>query len=284
MVAMCAVGDNVIDRYPEEQLMFPGGSAANAAVFARRLGIPSSYIGILGDDLGAAFIQRSLVEEGVDVGRVKWHREPSATTDVVVDAEGNRTFIDYSPPQNALVLSDDDLEFLQSVDWIQTGHSSFIEPQLERMQGTAPISFDFSKRDLDYAAAILPRVAVATFSREELSADEAIALLGAARELGAQLALVTRGAEGAIALGAEGLVHQAATPAAIIDTIGAGDAFQTSLISGMTRGKSLADAMADASVFAAEVCTYRGAFGRGAPLSQLAGPVSTDGAASGVSI
>ena len=40
-----AVGDNVVDRYPEQGVFYPGGNAVNVAVHGRRCGAATAYIG-----------------------------------------------------------------------------------------------------------------------------------------------------------------------------------------------------------------------------------------------
>lgn len=260
-LSMCAVGDNVLDRYPQEGLAFPGGSATNVAVFASRLGVSAAYIGIVGSDDSASFIEGCLASEGVDASRVQRQQAPNPTTDVVIDEDGNRRFIAHTPPEETLRLSEDDVEFLRTVDWIHTGHSSYIEHELDRMAKLAPISFDFSKRGLDYASPLLPRIDVATFSRDDLGLEECEDLLHAAVDLGAGMALVTRGAFGAVAL-SEGRLHvQPAKPTHVVDTIGAGDAFQTRLMTELVGGQDLSAALEAASAFSAETCGYRGSFG-----------------------
>lgn len=269
-LSMCAVGDNVLDRYPQEGLAFPGGSATNAAVFASRLGVAAAYIGIVGSDESAAFIEECLAAEGVDASRVKRQDAPNPSTDVVVDPDGNRRFTSHTPPRETLRLTTGDLAFLDGVDWIHTGHSSYVEHELDRMAGAAPITFDFSKQDLDYAAPLLPLVTVATFSRDDLPLDECAELLQAAADLGAGFGLVTRGAAGAVAMAQGRIVEQSAQAATVIDTIGAGDAFQTCLMTELTRGRSLESALEVASGFAAATCGYRGAFGHERALSDFA--------------
>lgn len=270
-ISMCAIGDNVLDRYPQEGLAFPGGSATNAAVFASRLGVSSSYIGIVGSDSAAAFIVESLESEGVDASRVRRQDALNPITDVVVDEDGNRRFLAFTVPEMELRLTDDDLAHLDTVDWIHTGHSSYVEHEVERMAARAPVSFDFSKRDLDYAEPLLPFVALATFSRDDLSTDGCIDLLRSAVELGAGLAVVTRGAAGSVAMSGGRIVERAASPTTVADTIGAGDAFQACLMTELTRGRSLDAALEVASDFAAETCAHRGAFGHERRLSEFSG-------------
>ena len=40
------IGDNVCDKYEHLRLMFPGGQAANFAVYAGMLGAESAYMGV----------------------------------------------------------------------------------------------------------------------------------------------------------------------------------------------------------------------------------------------
>lgn len=260
---MCAVGDNVIDWYPQEQLVFPGGSAANAAVFASRLGVEASYIGILGSDEHAQLIESSLCTEGVDVSFAQRHDEPSSRTDVLIDESGNRTFTAFIPPVSRIQLDAATRSHLKGAAWIHTGHSSFTEPLLADLAELGDVSFDFSKKDLDYAEPLLPFVRYAAFSREEMSVDDAVNLVQTVAASGVQYALVTRGGEGAVATTPEGTFVQSAAPAEVLDTIGAGDAFQTCFISHLVAGSPPVDALHAASKFAAEVCGYRGAFGHG---------------------
>jgi fructoselysine 6-kinase len=263
MTRMCAVGDNVIDWYPQENIAYPGGSAANSAVFARRLGLQSAYVGILGSDAQATFIADSLERELVDISHVQWRDESSSRTDVTVDDHGNRIFGAFIPPKSTIELNAQTRSFLEGAAWIHTGHSSFTEHHLEALAAIAPVSFDFSKKELDYAADLLPQVTYAAFSREDDTEKDCLDVLDYAVSRGVKFALVTRGSKGAIASTPEGIFTQPAAPAHVVDTIGAGDAFQTCFISGLSAGKSAQAALTEASQFAAKVCSYRGAFGSG---------------------
>lgn len=263
MMRMCAIGDNVVDWYPQERIAFPGGSAANSAVFARQLGVEASYIGILGNDAYVEHIVGSLTREGVNISFAQCCDEPSSRTDVQIDGSGNRTFTAHRPAQSRIVLDDAKRGHLAGASWIHTGHSSATEDLLAELAEFAPLSFDFSKNGVEYAADLLPHVHFATFSREDATPDEAEDLLDFAVARGVAYAVVTRGAEGAIAATPEGIFTQVAAPAVVIDTIGAGDAFQTCFISNVVAGKATRDALRAASEFAARVCGYRGAFGYG---------------------
>ena len=73
-----ALGDLAIDLYVAQESgvvagsdargvvrMRPGGSAANVAVWAARLGAKSSFIGGVGDDAAADFLRADLERENV---------------------------------------------------------------------------------------------------------------------------------------------------------------------------------------------------------------------------
>ena len=95
-----------------------------------------------------------------------------------------------------------------------------------------------------------------------LSADEAAA---ACAELIAEFSLrgvvLTLGARGAAWFGADGECLEAAPAAcpALVDTVGAGDAFSAVFLLGRLRGWELAPTLARANAFAAAICGIRGA-------------------------
>ena len=87
------LGDNVVDRYVNKKIMFPGGNAVNFAVYARECGLESAFLGYIGDDAEADHIIASLREEDVDI--TGCHRILGTTTERrdVNLADGDRVFI-----------------------------------------------------------------------------------------------------------------------------------------------------------------------------------------------
>ena len=72
------------------------------------------------------------------------------------------------------------------------------------------------------------------------------------------------GAAGALALGADGTCERVAPPSdvAVVDTVGAGDAFAAVLIAGILKGWSIALTLERAQQLASTVCGLRGALPR----------------------
>ena len=81
------------------------------------------------------------------------------------------------------------------------------------------------------------------------------------QDYGLRMLVLTAGSEFSSIYTPEGKVSEIPTPKVEVnDTIGAGDSFTGTLISGLLRGKSIPDAHADAVETAAYVCTQSGAW------------------------
>lgn len=59
MLRVVGVGDNFVDRYWDENTMYPGGNSVNFAVYARQQGAFSAYCGVLAEDREARLIERA---------------------------------------------------------------------------------------------------------------------------------------------------------------------------------------------------------------------------------
>jgi fructoselysine 6-kinase len=264
---MFSVGDNVMDRYLATGTMFPGGGAVNVTVHARRCGADAGYLGTVGDDGEGALVLEALRAEGVDVSRVRTQSQPTAITDISINESGERTFVAHHPGE-AVSLDEDDLRHLAGSDWLYTNYSSESEHLVPALAGIAPVAFDFSYKDEEYAAPLLGHVTLAAFSRSGLATDECLELISRTQAAGPRYVVVTRGADGAI-VGVDGdVVHQPAEPITVVDTLGAGDAFLARFACGVFGGDAAAAAAASASIEAAKVCTHHGGFGYAHPIDQ----------------
>ena len=78
---------------------YAGGAPANVAVACARLGVPSQFLGMVGDDTFGHFIVRELNSHGVDTRGVVYTQDSrTALAFVSRDAMGERTFDFYRPP------------------------------------------------------------------------------------------------------------------------------------------------------------------------------------------
>ncbi|MFG1949920.1 PfkB family carbohydrate kinase [Micromonospora sp. NPDC048830] len=258
---VCGVGDNVVDRYLDTGLEYPGGNAYNVAVFARRAGAAAAYLGIVGADASGDHLVNVLRREDVDVSRVRRVPGPNSYAVVHLTPGGNREFAAWEPIPDRLTLEPEDRELVVRADLVHTGHASFTESLVPSLAELALVSFDFSYRGLDYAEPLLPHLWSATFSGAGLTAGQARELATTAQGRGPKVVLVTRGAQGAV-VAVDGVLHEEpAAPADVVDTLGAGDAFAARFLIGLLRGEEAKEAAAAAAGFAARVCESFGAFG-----------------------
>ena len=56
------MGDNVVDRYVNKKVMFPGGNAVNFAAYAKLCGVGSAYLGVFANDREGRLIRSALSE------------------------------------------------------------------------------------------------------------------------------------------------------------------------------------------------------------------------------
>lgn len=257
------IGDNVVDRYLTLGQMFPGGNALNVAVLAHRAGVDAAYIGALGDDAAGAVVLQALVEEGVDVSRVRTVPGPNAYADVVLEA-GNRRFVGSSLGVSRFEPDAADLAFLSTSDLVHSSMYSGLDEWVRAVRGELPLSFDFSDRtDVETVSALAPGLRCAAFSAAHLSVGAARDLVEWTVSLGAECALATRGAGGAV-LWADGRCwDHPAHPTSIVDTLGAGDAFIAAFLVARLRGAAPSEALSLGAAGAATTCAHFGAFGRG---------------------
>ncbi|MFI6787294.1 PfkB family carbohydrate kinase [Nonomuraea sp. NPDC050383] len=263
---LVAVGDNVVDCYPDLGVMYPGGNAVNVAVHARRLGADSGYLGVVGTDAAGRVVSAALAGEGVDLSLLRTAEGPNASATVRLVA-GERKFTGGQDGVSRFRLSPADLERLAEADLVHTGECSLLEDQLPELATAARrLSFDFSERPREYIETHARHAGIAILSSPSGSRDEALALARRVRDLGPSLVAVTLGSHGAVLVSGDETAWAPAEPVDVVDTLGAGDAFIARLLVGAVRGENLPDLAAAATAYASHACASYGAFGHEAPL------------------
>lgn len=260
---LAGVGDNVVDRYRDLGTMFPGGQALNVAVYARRAGVESAYLGVVGDDVAGRHVLGALVAEGVDTSHVQVRSGSNAFAEVAL-VGGDRRFVGSDPGVSRFRLTPADVDWLSSFDVIHSSESSGLEGDLGLLAGAATLSFDFSvRRDPAYIEPLLPHIEIAEFSLADLDDGAAEAWLERIASLGPRLVLATRGARDALVYDGQRMWRQPAHPTELIDSLGAGDAFIARFLVGCLRGEPIQESLAAAADSAATTCQIYGAFGHG---------------------
>ncbi len=266
MPRLIGVGDNTVDTYTHQRMLYPGGNALNVAVLAHRYGLEAAYLGWLGKDERGALILDALGQEGIDTSRCRVAEGAVTGYSSVCLVGGDRVFGDSDPGACPLIALDDaDLEYIRGFDIVHTSVYSFLESQIERLgQASRCLSFDLSQSlEPAYLERVLPHIDIVFASLADIAPSEQEGLMVRMHALGPSLVVMTRGKEGAWVYDGERILHQGIVPVEVVDTLGAGDAFAARFLVEYAAGASLAQVMERAARSAAENCTSYGAFGYG---------------------
>ncbi len=290
-IKVLGIGDNACDKYYPEMMMYPGGQAMNFAVYAKILGVDSTYMGVFGNDREAEFLLSILDKFGIDHSHCREYEGENCYTKVRLE-NGERKFIDCNHGgvalEHPLVLNggtpgtsdgpdNDDLSYIKEFNLIHTGIFGHFDDQLRvvKKKTSVPISYDFSDRwnQEYYKENVLPYVDYAFISCEDMTEDEAKdACAGVAASGGdCKLVVATRGKRGAVAYDRERF-YDVINPynfqnqklfESIVDTLGAGDAFATAFMLSYLKDQNVDKALEEGEKFAHKICNVRGAYGYG---------------------
>ncbi|MEO5689919.1 MAG: carbohydrate kinase [Burkholderiaceae bacterium] len=271
-----------------------GGSPLNVAFGLARMGQQVAFLGgISSGELGNRLVD-ALRAEGVSLDAVHRSAAPTTISLIGVDAKGVPEYAFYGAgaadrtlPLAALECMPADARLLHVGSYTMVvGDTAATQRALvDRVCGKMVVSYDPNLRlnvepDLDVWRAtlewMLPRTDVLKLSDEDLGllypGIDPAAFAADCLGKGAGLVALTRGGKGAFAWHASGIVDVPPVIVDVIDTVGAGDTFQASLLTRLdelgalspdgVRGMSaetLLDAMRFASQAAAITCSRRGA-------------------------
>jgi fructoselysine 6-kinase len=259
-----AIGDNCVDYYANFHRVFPGGGALNFAVYARRAGAETGYIGVIGTDPYGVLLRQTLLEEQVDVSCLRIVEGSTAIAYVEL-IEGNRKFIGSNHGVRDQLAATEKIEqYLRGCDLIHTTLDGKVENEIPRWKASGyKISFDYSHRYTPQQLSFLPYLEIAFFSGQFMNPDEALAAAQKFHTLGARLVIITLGEHGSLAFDGKDFYRQSAQSIFPIDTLGAGDAYMAVFSCQYLAHGDIQMAMQRATEAASHVCTTYGAFGRG---------------------
>ncbi len=298
--AVLALGELLIDFVATERgeslgdvstfVRAPGGAPANVAVGVARLGVPSGFIGKVGDDPFGHHLADVLRSEGVDVTQLRFDAAArTALAFVSLSETGDRDFMFYRHPSADMRHQPDeiDAEALASARILHIGSISTIaEPaasatrhalRLAHEAGLL-VSYDPNLRLPLWPSAEAARDGIMALWHDadviKIAEDELHFLTGAddlaaARSLWTprlRLLLVTRAERGASFLTGEHEGHSAGFAVDVADTTGAGDAFTAAVLAALVQRDDLLEnldaleaTLRRANAFAALTTTRRGA-------------------------
>jgi sugar/nucleoside kinase (ribokinase family) len=253
--------------------LMPGGSAANVAVWARRLGAAVRLAGKVGGDTLGELMSRHLEAEGVAGGLIAVQGAATTRIGALVGHRGEHAFVidhtrllPFGPADVPASLVDGvDAVFLNGYGVFTSGSPAFAAPALaEARRRGVPIAFDPSSFALiaGYGPARLldelGRIDILLANEEEA---RALSDTGPVAGLQARAALVVvkRGADGSSVFGSLGEHSAAAVPVDAVDTTGAGDAFDAAFLVELLRTGDLEAALRAGNRLGAHVAASLGA-------------------------
>jgi 2-dehydro-3-deoxygluconokinase len=258
-----------------------GGSESNVAIGVRRLGVPATWIGRIGDDPAGAMILRELRAERVEAlttvdpaptglmlrwrpaaqrGRVEYYRRESAGSRLC-EAD-----IPHELIAHAQVLHASGITLA-----LGSGPAAAVARAVSiAREAGVTVSFDLNfRRALWSEAEAQPALAALVEQAEVVfaGADEAAIITGtrdpldaalALEQLGPRQVLIKLGADGCLAR-IDGSTHELAAPrVAVLDTVGAGDAFAAGYLADLIAGAGPEQRLATAVAAGAWAVTVSG--------------------------
>lgn len=247
-----------LDRFPEPvpHMQFAesawhtvGGTSAGKAAHLAALGVPTVLHAPLGADEDGERIAALLIGAGVDLRAVRSERTERHVNLMARDGRVSLYVATPSAPSADDVSSATASALAADVAVLDLSELGLaVLRDLERSPRRPSIWTDL--HDYDGAAAFhgpFLRAAEVVLMNADAT-DDAWALLASCVARGPRLAVCTLGAQGAIALEADGTRHEvAAVPAEVVDTNGAGDAFMAGLLAATLRGQSIPSALSAAA-------------------------------------
>lgn len=261
-----------------------GGSAANAAAALARLGVETRFVGMVGNDTYGAEAVRSLSDAGVDTTPIQTSAGGmTVMVLVVVPADGERLIYVWPPRGGAHLelIVDAAATGLLDASWVHvSGIALRGEPAaasiLEAMEGArsagVPVSLDVNLRLENWGWEEGFRDTItAAIERSDIvlggAVDEICPLVGsddppsAVAELaaGGRTVVGRLGAGGAIAHDGDRSYAAGGFDVEVVDTVGAGDAFDAGFIAARLRREPLDRALRYANGVAALTIGRQGA-------------------------
>lgn len=273
-ISMASITGGVSDVYHSEGLrptLTGGGTSANTAVALSKLGIPTAFMGTIGEDYGGRFLLREFRENRINTDFTIVDNSNTIFVFAFIDPSGERTLWAF-PREDCsyanLDLSRIDRKRVRSAVWVHSSGMAYMAegstrenlPKVfrEAYEAGVPTSFDLNTRvgspedlDPDIRRAVeetLPYVRFVLGSAK----DEFYSFRPCGDWRDSVRAFVTdertaisrMGGEGAFAVlpdGEELLVKP--FDVCVKNTTGAGDAFNAGFIAGMLKGCSLREAI-----------------------------------------
>ena len=237
----------VLSSFEEHPKSFSaGGSAANTIHGLAMLGVPTGYIGVIGEDeIGGSFV-RNMIDAGVEPFMIHSSRATGHAI-ALVTPDSERTFATFLGA--AIELTADHIgsfdfskyDHLHLEGYLVQNHDLVKTAVQKAKENGMTVSLDLAsynvvEANLDFLKEIIKKYVDIVFANEE----EAMAFTGkepakAAEEIGkmAKIAVVKTGSKGSLIRSGNEFVEIGIIPVTPVDTTGAGDLYASGFLYGI---------------------------------------------------
>lgn len=262
MVKIAAIGDNCIDCYDNLNEKYVGGNPVNVAVYIKRLGGESTYVGVVGNDENGKKVIDELNKKGICTDYIKIKEGKTAVTHINL-LNNERVFGKYEEgvlPE--LSLTDKELKNLAKNDIVVSGVWGYAEKYFRRLKEYgAVIAMDFSTElSSNLIEEIGEYVDYAFFSYETGASEKLREFMMQTYDKINGIIIVTKGEEGSIVFDGKNFITHGIKNCSVIDTMGAGDSFIAGFLFGIAEGKSIKECMSIGTENSSITIGYRGAW------------------------
>jgi sugar/nucleoside kinase (ribokinase family) len=267
---------NNSDKLSDPKL-FCGGTSANVAFGLAKLDNDVEFYGALGNDIHGKFIMEDMIKSHINIENLeKLESINTAMVIGIVDKEGERNLFVW-PPNNAAhtkySIKNHQLEDIKNLDWLHVSGislreqpvcTSMLKAMKKCFQNNITISFDLNLRielwglNADFKKTIFEAISYSDFVLGSL--NEEFEEIFDSKNLKSEISKIARkdqvfitrdGANGSYAYKNKVEYSTPAIDILPVDTVGAGDAFNTGFIHSMINDNNLVTSLQKANAVAA---------------------------------
>src|SRR3989344_1216684 len=269
-------------KVPVEAIEYAvAGNAANVAVGAKRLGLSVAIYTNLGDDDQGRRIKEAFDKEGIAEDFIEVHKDKKSNLSVVLSFQGERTIFVYHQDWSYHLPNFGQTSWLYLTSVAESFTSSNIMDEVCHFVDSSRAKLVYSpgtyqlKADVKRYPKVLERCYALIVNMDEakkiLGVDpvervETRDILSKMLLLGPANVVITDGEEGSYASDGDKNFKAGIFPTQLVEKTGAGDAYASGLVSALSLGESLAEAMIWGTINAAhevrQVGTQKGLLGR----------------------
>ncbi|MDE5413350.1 ribokinase [Alkalihalobacterium chitinilyticum] len=255
----------------ENYTTLPGGKGANQAVAAARLGADVSFIGCIGADLNGEELKKKLLEEGIDVRGIDTSKvKPTGIAQITVTPDDNHIIVvpganyeltsQWVEKNKGLIINCDIVVLQLEIPLPIVGEVITLAEQhgVPVLLNPAPAK-ELPENFLEKITYFTPNETEFMFLTGTSTAEGYEIAFRSLRQKGIQHVILTRGKQGVVFEKDQQFLKLPSRKVEVVDTTGAGDAFNGALAFGIASKQPLHEAVEFAIKVSAHAVTKIGA-------------------------